>query len=1028
MNNLLKIVVSLLVLFTLDGANLGNAQVSRGGIPASFKTSKSLPRANYIDVDFDVEALLRKNDEQKALWNEPPCVAKAIPVSYDMTNSGTWSTLEDGSNIWQLRIQASGALAVLFSYQKFYIPEGGKLYIYNADKSQVIGAYTSVTNPRANAFTTEMVAGDDIILEYVSPLTPKALRRTTNRADVPVIAIDNVGYVFDNVVIKHYKSDDVYTEIGESAACMININCSEGDEWQSEKDGVCQMLMYNSGTNSGAGWYVCTGTLINNTAQDLTPFVLTAFHCYDGATTNDLTYWQFNFGYEAPSCEDEEPINTHTIVGCYLRVAVPIDGGSDGLLLELADDVPAEWNVYYNGWDRRNEITEGGGVGIHHPAGDIKKISTFEDYATSTWPGDTEGAENAHWNLQFISTEHGVSVTEGGSSGSPLFNSEHLVIGTLTGGNSTCANVGGANYYGKLWYHWDQYGDDANTQMKTWLDPLNLGLTTLEGISYNPTTPRIMSDVQSIELEGTTILYEPATPTAVTIRGANLTDSIMAEVTDGTMEISSDMETWGTLTYLPDTGGVMYVRYVPIKTGHESGTIKLSNPIANDYYINLVASSCPEFVFDTQTLAQANIYQSYTANIEVSDVSTDDLVFEVVDGTLPLGIAIDETSGVIQGESQEEGSFPFTVLVTDGNGCFNTMNYTLVVNCTDVSVFPFVEGFEDGYPPCWTEDVTAGKALWTIQTGGNAGGEHPEQAYQGSSNLCFRSDNYDGNTAYYITPQFNLSGLEHPVLSFARAHEGWESDQDKLQVFYKTSKSGTWNLLAQYEDNIAAWTVEHFALPKASDDYYIGFYGEANFGYGVVLDNIVVASPVLELSPQTVYSGHFVEENIRRIAQLHISGEDLLEDITISGNEKFAFSTDKIKWDTTCVVPQIGGDFYVSCAIDAEVSSQDTIWANSTATELAIPIVEGVSAIKEELGNVSDIVVNNPFGEVLSIRLSKSYSEVTVVDALGRIVYTLEDVEDLRQLRINTSTWSQGVYSLIVRGALGHTSIKLVKQ
>ena len=40
--------------------------------------------------------------------------------------------------IWQLRLQAKGAIALMLYYETFYLPEGGKLFIYNAEKTHLL--------------------------------------------------------------------------------------------------------------------------------------------------------------------------------------------------------------------------------------------------------------------------------------------------------------------------------------------------------------------------------------------------------------------------------------------------------------------------------------------------------------------------------------------------------------------------------------------------------------------------------------------------------------------------------------------------------------------------------------------------------------------------------------------------------------------------------------------------------------------------------------------------------------------------
>ncbi|MCX8486452.1 MAG: hypothetical protein ORN53_04615, partial [Crocinitomicaceae bacterium] len=104
------------------------------------------------------------------------------------------------------------------------------------------------------------------------------------------------------------------------------------------------------------------------------------------------------------------------------------------------------FNAYWNGWNANTAATTGG-AGIHHPAGDIKKISTFTGNTVSTQWGTATGS---HWRVTWTSNTNGYGVTEGGSSGSPLFNSSQgYVIGTLTGGGSFCTAQTAPDQYGK---------------------------------------------------------------------------------------------------------------------------------------------------------------------------------------------------------------------------------------------------------------------------------------------------------------------------------------------------------------------------------------------------------------------------------------------------------------------------------------------------------------------------------------------------------------------------------------------------
>jgi hypothetical protein len=187
------------------------------------------------------------------------------------------------------------------------------------------------------------------------------------------------------------------------------------------------------------------------------------------------------------------------------------------MLLNLMEDpaINPNINVYYLGWDRTNN-TASSGVCIHHPKGAQKKISiennAIYNYSSSICWGTncSQGTSpaNTHWRVYFDD-----GTTEGGSSGSPLLNQNHRVIGQLHGGADGCPpNV--AKYYGRLDISWNG-GGTSTTRLKDWLDPNNTNATTLNGIGYQCNTIYINNQTYSsgtqtitgckIEISNTTI-------------------------------------------------------------------------------------------------------------------------------------------------------------------------------------------------------------------------------------------------------------------------------------------------------------------------------------------------------------------------------------------------------------------------------------------------------------------------------------------------------------------------------------------
>lgn len=473
-------IISFIGLFS-SFPDLAQGQISEGGLPPSFQYPspglRSEGKTIRIPVGFSVEDLKTVDAWQVSL-GAPLRVSTLIDTDLSLMRSGIPVTLPDGQTVRQLRIQAEGAIALMLYYNDFYIPEGGRLFIYNADQSQVLGAYTSQTHPAGGPFATEFVAGDDLILEYVP--APSGTE--------PRIEIEQIGYGYNHLSVSSaLRADDSET----SGPCMVNINCEEGEAWQEQKKGVCRIV-----EKIGKNGFLCSGSLVNNTAQDMKPYILSAFHCTEdfksntAASTSDFRQWVFYFHYERSRCDNSSPVYAaKTMVGCTKVAFTPIDKGSDGLLLLLNQHIPSSYQVFFNGWDRTNRKATSG-VGIHHPAGDYMKISTYgnQPVETTTWVNsDTheQGAVDAHWNMIFDQTANGHAVTEGGSSGSPLFNQNKLITGTLSGGNSSCDEPDGINLYGKLFYHWDKYSQADSNRMDIWLDPLRSGVRSLNGLSQS---------------------------------------------------------------------------------------------------------------------------------------------------------------------------------------------------------------------------------------------------------------------------------------------------------------------------------------------------------------------------------------------------------------------------------------------------------------------------------------------------------------------------------------------------------------
>ena len=452
------------------------AQHLPGTHPASYESALMFAPINETVVapaDADFIAAAMNNTDKSGMY----VIAQLKDVDLSPVNAGSWEELEDGTMIWRIRITIPGAKALSLHFDRFNLPDGGRFYVYDEERTQLLGGFSELDNTDDKGYSIGLIVGDVLIAEYVAPplLTPGEKKAILNtEVIVPDIHISQVSHIFRGVAEFQHAKD-----IGDSESCEVNVNCPEGDDWQMQKRSVVRIYVVEG--NSG-GW--CTGTLINNLANDGTPYILTANHCGPNATAANFNQWRFYFNLEYTTCTGTTVQSSSQYrTGCSKKAYGSINGGSDFFLLQLNQAPDNSWNPIYAGW-RRDNTAATTATGIHHPAGDVKKISSSTTISTGSYTGC---ASNAHWRItDWRQTTTNRGVTEGGSSGSALFDQDGYLVGTLTGGAATCSNPHN-DYYGKLYYHWDQNGSSSDQQAKPWLDPNNTGSTTCP--MYDPNNP-----------------------------------------------------------------------------------------------------------------------------------------------------------------------------------------------------------------------------------------------------------------------------------------------------------------------------------------------------------------------------------------------------------------------------------------------------------------------------------------------------------------------------------------------------------
>lgn len=465
---------------------LGVAGVAAAG--ESFNADKSKVTFDALDIN--------KLAEQDALTDIKGVGPKRFAIGHELTVNpagyGRWTTRADGSQVWTFDIETPDAVHLGFGFNPFHLPDGAVLTIKSPDGGQEIGPFTANDNSVTGQLWTPVLIGNNAALQLTVP---------AGRQQEVQLQLVKVG--------QGYRGFGARSKHCKSGACNMDVAClGPNDPWNDNRRAVAA---YTRGATD-----TCTGSLVNNTANDRRLIFATAGHC--GMNSNSVAativaYWN----YESATCRTPGssasgsplPKPNTTYSGATFLANHGTTSSSDWTLLEFTGPLNPAFNHYWAGWDRTGDApacvqpgdpasTTGMCASIHHPGVDEKRITFIGqtmDIRRYLQPAPGSGTSHwyVHWDpsppllpgIQPPPTSVVPNVTEGGSSGSPLYDVQRRLVGVLSGGLSACGAEGDdlTDYYGRLAIAWEGGGTPA-TAMKTHLDPVGGGTATvLDGIN-----------------------------------------------------------------------------------------------------------------------------------------------------------------------------------------------------------------------------------------------------------------------------------------------------------------------------------------------------------------------------------------------------------------------------------------------------------------------------------------------------------------------------------------------------------------
>jgi lysyl endopeptidase len=352
------------------------------------------------------------------------------------SGGGEWSATKDGRMRWSRSIVSPGALSLDFHFTQLQLPTGAELHIVGEGEGNKRVIRAEDLNGNGEYFSP-YVLGERARIEIFVDASKRAMVAMK-------LAHATHGYrgLFDRGGLE------------KSGSCNVDVACPAGTGWDDQIDSVGHYTF-----SQGSSSYVCTGTLLGNTANTATPYFLTANHCMSTQTVANtiVVYWNYQSatcrtpGSSASGSPLSKTIATHNQSGSTL---IATNAASDFTLLRLSSNVPAGADAFFSGWDAGG-ATPTSAVGIHHPAGHEKRIAV-EDQALqiSAYGG---GSGSTHWRV--VDWDQGT--TEGGSSGSGLWNQNKRLVGQLHGGSAACGN-NLSDYYGRLSVSWTGGGSSSS--------------------------------------------------------------------------------------------------------------------------------------------------------------------------------------------------------------------------------------------------------------------------------------------------------------------------------------------------------------------------------------------------------------------------------------------------------------------------------------------------------------------------------------------------------------------------------------
>ena len=318
---------SLSAQITTNEQPYGLQEGSSGAMKAQSAIILPAPDMRQVQVDDSITEL-----DTAITWTR---FAYPVLCNYTMDNSGVWQRLADGTKIWRLKLTIPGALSIHAYYDRFWLPEGSKFFVYSEETQQSIGAITSEfiggSEEDPISFATALIYGETVVFEYYQPPSVE---------ENPIVSINRIDYGYR-----------LFHEGGRGSECRMEIG-GLTDALVNQSRAVTSIIVPDG---SGSAYF--TGALVNNTNNDNTPYLLTTgrsvLHAgLDALGNANAAQWLFL--WDDSTYGNNILSTTGATIVANGNYANQSNLETDFALLRLSQDPRAlpEFFPCYLGWDR----------------------------------------------------------------------------------------------------------------------------------------------------------------------------------------------------------------------------------------------------------------------------------------------------------------------------------------------------------------------------------------------------------------------------------------------------------------------------------------------------------------------------------------------------------------------------------------------------------------------------------------------------------------------------------------------------